>query len=203
MGDLSIWHWIVVFLGIALVVLFYLSVRNARRRRELAAAGITTRVSGVGGWLAFYTFSILLLLPLRVLAAIGQNLGALHQLPASATGVRTALLADMAVSLGLLALGLWAAIGLLRLRPNALERNKHYLLGSLVAVVLWPFLALTIADLPADATKSSTADLVSGVVGGTLYYLIWSTYFKRSERVRNTFGEGRTASSTTAAANSG
>ena len=70
--------------------------------------------------------------------------------------------------------------------PYGKRIAKQYLLIQLVAVVVVEVVAVGL--MPPDTVNAVIAAMIPNLLGVAIYTLIWYLYFKRSVRVRNTYG---------------
>jgi hypothetical protein len=123
---------------------------------------------GVGGWLLWFCIITTIIAPLI-------NIGSTLSSPS----------AFSVIDLGLAAFMLITGVNLWRITPRALRLTK-----ILLAIQFWLGVVLFIAQIAGSATESSAGDSRSDtgafrmLVGST----IWWFYFKKSKRVKATFG---------------
>lgn len=187
MANLSVWHWIVIGLVTALALLVYLSIRNSIRRREDAKRGIGPPLKGVQGWLLFYCVSLTILLPIQAVYGVVNNVVAINELPPGLDRVIAATVFETAVLVAIAGIGLWAGVSLWKVHPDALYRNRLFFRCYFFAFVLLPFATIWMAGFSREVIDVIRADLARTVIGAVVWLLIWTTYFKRSQRVKNTY----------------
>ena len=136
---------------------------------------------GMGGWLLFFTIT----LTLRGLIDLFGALGALAIL-VDKPGSELVLGTFATATLGLGAYTAWVAFAFWRLKPNAVGLLPAYfgaLLGYGLIVAILGLAPLAQTPESAKILDSWGRTAFSIVV----YVAIWTTYFRKSQRVANTF----------------
>jgi len=171
------------------------------RRAELStptvappvAAGPSPSVSmgprGVGGWLMVFCVGLTILGPIFSFAGMANAWRACEPAFALYPSIKTAVIWENFGSAIIVVYGLVVGATIWGGHPNGRAMAQTYLrvrLGGMLAV---EFVALSLmANLPGDLVSAG----FSGVFGMALreggYFLIWWFYFKKSTRVRNTYG---------------
>jgi hypothetical protein len=129
-----------------------------------------TGPSGIGGWLAWFAFSLSVLAPLRTIGVIADMMAIV---PAGKL--------VPAIEIGLAALGVYALVtGILIFakRPNAIYDAKTFLIVALCLNVVTSIFVLA-------RTQNGTALILP--IWSLAYFVIWWQYLSRSVRVKNTF----------------
>ncbi len=143
-------------------------------------------LSGVGGWLAWLVFVLLIGGPIASIVAV-VNEHDITKTPGLDSSVATLSWAiDAVVLIGLAAWSLYCGILLLRLKPNAPKITKAYLIG------LFSYAALGVTLTIITGTKSGpdSGDASSAIVPflRTLVgAIVWYSYLATSKRVKNTY----------------
>jgi hypothetical protein len=183
MGSFSLWHWLIVFGPICLVV--YLVVRS-RRSVPAGQSGSALNIQngelkGIGGWLVLLAIGQVLGC-LRILAAIVPDLEVLDH--GNAT-VRAAATVEIILYLALFSFACFTTI--------AFFREKHYFVATWkllgLALVLVPVLDWVLLSniLQVPMNKLVTEEAIGQVIGSAIGLAIWWWYLTVSVRVRNTF----------------
>lgn len=161
-----------------------LALQSLRERGQLDLAETGPR--GVGGWLLFFCISLTILQPglfalttVGGFAALSQQRGAISALLYWDTAIMVVFVAVSAVVGG----RIWAG------SPKGRTLALRLLYVRLPYLVVCNALGLF---LFADPALLSNPTFVGAFVGNllreVLYLAIWVSYFKRSKRVRNTYG---------------
>ena len=149
-------------------------------------ARIDYRYNGVGGWLMFFIITLVFLGPLGTCSSLGRydsEWGSLYQ---AYPFIRTIKWINMVLGIGLVCFGVYAGISLWRIRPNAVEIAKTYLvLAALIGTTLisLPFLA----GLPEEANVAMLKATPIAILPVLVYSTVWFLYLTKSKRVATTF----------------
>lgn len=141
---------------------------------------MTTEPKGMGGWLLFFVITLALRALLALLNALGLVM-LMGQFPSArnALGALAALQGVMAVYTG------WLAYVFSRSRPDAVKQLVPYF-GFLLAFSLMVVLLRLWIHEP--GLQNVADSLPRTAIAGVCYIAIWTTYFRKSRRVANTFG---------------
>jgi hypothetical protein len=142
----------------------------------------SSRLRGTGGWLLLFCIGTAILSPLELLAeAILRPLGPLDIAILRPLGL---------LNVALTALAIYTGVALWRVRPNALGLVKAYF----ISLVCWAVLEV-ISGLSAQQSAQISyinyevaGREVAGGVAQIITVVIWWFYFKKSKRVKATFG---------------
>ncbi|MFH1066688.1 MAG: DUF2569 family protein [bacterium] len=147
---------------------------------------VDQRYNGVRGWLKFLCFILVVINPLIAIGYLAKlwidgfsHLNRVHGLLAFMM-VGTLLIASVTV------FGIYAGIGLWRIRPNAVKTAKQYFLcylGCSIILTLLPF----VVGIPSAAIDDMLAVVTQGLSKGIVYVAIWYSYLSRSKRVKATY----------------
>lgn len=139
--------------------------------------------SGVGGWLTFFCVGLTILGPLNTLAQMNAQWTQAIKFPAlhNALYWETGCLSAMTAYGFIVGCAIW--------RGSAKGRNlaKQFLSIQLVGYFFIEVVALSMLPIPVQS--SAQTEVVSGTIARIIYFLVWWFYFKKSKRVRNTYGE--------------
>jgi hypothetical protein len=119
----------------------------------------------IGGWLAFFCFGLVVLAPLHGLREINQSLDQPFL---------------VVLEVGLVAFSIYTGIALTRVRPNAMRLVKIFFIVMLALGIL--------SVLGSFASDSGDKDALVAGLGTIGSAAIWWSYFRKSKRVRDTFG---------------
>jgi hypothetical protein len=149
----------------------------------------TAPPAGVGGWLEFFCFALTVLGPLaglgQMVLAYDQAKPAFARLPSLQPIV---LFEDVGFSI-LLVYGLVVGVAIWRGHLRGDRIAKRFLVVHLFGVIAIELVVLTLASgLPPKVITAVTEGVVRVIFSEGVFFFIWWTYFKRSARVRNTYG---------------
>jgi hypothetical protein len=103
--------------------------------------------------------------------------------------LKTAVMWETAGSIALLIYGFIAGCMIWSGNPNGREIAKKFLLIRLFGIIGIDFITVVIVgDMPSQVTASVISAAVETVFANLFWFLIWWFYFKKSKRVRNTYG---------------
>ncbi len=156
---------------------------------------------GVGGWLLFLCLKLTVLLPLGMLYALAILASTIASLPKD-TVIISAVIANIVIGLGIVALSIYAGISLWSIRPGAVRLAKAYLIAHLMYTIALAFeCIIAMPLLLSSATGSSSPDVggqlffqlsmslvaIQIAVSGVAHFTIWYLYLCKSKRVRATY----------------
>jgi hypothetical protein len=144
---------------------------------------------GVGGWLLYFCFGVILLAPAVVGFRIFQNLRTLQVREGGLTQASVLVATDAAARVAILILGMVAGSLLLFRRRGAVQFARGYLVAGTLGycgLVALPYLfPLSVVDRDRFVAHYIGRALL--VLPGTA---VWLLYFKYSKRVRATYPSG-------------
>ena len=130
-----------------------------------------TGPSGMGGWLALFVFSLILVNPLSTLLILSSL---------NPTFV--------VLSLAFAVFSVVAGICLMAKRSAVSVRIAKWFLGFALLYGAAPFVLVLSADLPEDARGDLIWSAVGGFVKVLIYVAVWLSYLGSSKRIRATYG---------------
>jgi len=142
-------------------------------------------VKGIGGWLLFFSISLIILTPLYTLKGLmdyGEATKLFNQLPE----FKTIVVIDLVISIPLMLFSIFTGVMLLQLRKNAVKIAKIYLLVMLAYSIISAIMPFVVG-LPSKITQTIFSDIVKDFVRSLGYFVIWYSYLNVSKRVKNTF----------------
>lgn len=144
---------------------------------------------GVGGWLLLFCVTLTILSPLANLAQISgiwlQAESALNEFPT----LKLAILWENTGRIVLVIYGFIVGCMLWSGNPNGREIAKTFLLIRIFGFIGIEFIAVLImGDLPTEVSAHVVGSALGAVFRNLIVFLIWWFYFKKSKRVRNTYG---------------
>jgi hypothetical protein len=144
---------------------------------------------GVGGWLLLWCVAITIIGPLL---SISQNsMSWIQAQPAFDIFpvLKTAVLFENIALTILVIYGFIVGCMVWGGNPNGRELSKNYLIIRFVGVIVIEIITLLLmTDMPSEVVSEVAAEVVGIFPREVLYFLIWWFYFKKSKRVRNTYG---------------
>jgi hypothetical protein len=162
---------------------------TSNQQQELppsTAVSFTPVKKAVGGWLMFFCFGLTVLSPLVTLGSLVASYNETSQYFSEFTGLQVITVIDTLLSVGLMVFSIYSGVGLLRIRPGAVQMAKRYLLcllGYLVVAAILPFLA----GLPAEANNGMIESITKDTIRGVIYVAVWYLYLNMSKRVSDTY----------------
>jgi len=145
---------------------------------------------GVGGWLVFFCAGLTILGPLVYLGQVTMNLEEAEPAFAQFPSLRNAVYFE---SLGLALILLYGfVVGCMIWggNPDGKKLAKQYLLIRLFGFIVIEFIMLLlVTSLPPLMVSAMFQGIVGAVFREGIVFLIWWLYFKKSKRIRNTYGE--------------
>ena len=157
-----------------------------------------TGPKGVGGWLVFFCVRLTILGPLYSLGQFLMNWEEAQPAFAQFPNLKTAAMWENAAPIPLLIYGFIVGCMIWHGNPNGREIAKKFLLIQLFGLIGIEFITtfitiVIIGDIPSLAVASVIGRLVGRLVGASFGiflfgFLPWWLYFKKSKRVRNTYG---------------
>jgi uncharacterized protein DUF2569 len=141
---------------------------------------------GVGGWLLLLCLGLTVFTPLLTIGSLATTYRSSLEYFVQFPGLLVVTVIDTIFSLGLMAFGFYAGIGLWSIRPGAVKMARRFLLCTLgyqaIAAIL-PFMA----GLPPETTAEMTGQIARDVLRSVIYFAIWYSYLDRSRRVAATY----------------
>jgi hypothetical protein len=144
---------------------------------------------GQGGWLVFFCVALTILGPLfsigQMVAAWEQSEPAFGRFPS----IKSAMILENFGLAALLIYGFILGCIIWGGNPKGKRLAKQYLLIRLFGFFGIELVALMIiADLPSQVLAAGVGAVIGAGFREILFFLIWWFYFKKSKRVRNTYG---------------
>lgn len=150
---------------------------------------VVTGPQGVGGWLVFFCVGLTILGPLFLL---GQMVSTWETSQAGFSrfpSIKTAMIWENFGRSVLLIYGFVVGCIIWSGSSNGRSIAKKYLLIHLFGFIGVEFIAiLLMVDLPSKMLAAGIGGVLGAGIKDLFYFLIWWFYFKKSKRVRNTYG---------------
>jgi hypothetical protein len=141
---------------------------------------------GVGGWLLLFCLGLTVFTPLLTIGSLAmafiKSLEYFDQFP----GLLVITVIDTILSLGLIAFGFYAGIGLWSIRPGAVKMAKRYLLCILGYQAISAILTF-MAGLLTATTANMISQVALDALRSVIYFAIWYSYLDKSKRVAATY----------------
>ena len=154
-----------------------------------APAVAATDPKGVGGWLVFFCVIRTILSPLFFLVTISTRLEQSQPVFDQFPNLKTAVMWENIGSAALLIYGFIVGYMIWSGNPNGREIAKKYLLIHLFGFIGIEFIAVVIIGvIPAQLVPSVVGVALGAIFRESVFFLVWWFYFKKSKRVRNTYG---------------
>jgi hypothetical protein len=153
---------------------------------------------GVGGWLAIFIFSIVFVGPAYHFGYAVQHYADNVEVIASSDhpySLYVFYFVQTAARIAVYGYGMFAGIQLWRIRPNAVQHAKQFLIVLLVLPVAdfvmginW-FTLIFSEEARTITLSSSLARMVRTIVRAAIYSAVWYAYLSRSERIHVTYAK--------------
>jgi len=149
-----------------------------------------TGPKGINGWLVFFCVGLTILSPLISLAQIRLSWEQVQPLFEQFPNFKTAFMWENIGSVALLIYGFIVGVIVWGGNTNGREIAKRYLLIRLFGFIGIELITILImSTMTSQIVMSAIAGVFGATMRETVYFLIWWFYFKKSKRVRNTYGE--------------
>ena len=147
--------------------------------------------TGVGGWLVFFCVALTILGPLFSLGRMTIYWEEAEPAFARYPSLRTAVYFESVGLAFILLYGFVVGCMIWGGNPSGKRLAKQYLLIRLFGfIVIEVITLLLMSSLPPQAVSAMLGGIVGAVFREGFYFLVWWLYFKKSKRVRNTYGLG-------------
>jgi hypothetical protein len=144
---------------------------------------------GVGGWLLFFCVGLTFLGPLFGFGLMVSNWNAAMPAFADYPSLKTAVIWENFGRTALLVYGHIIGFLIWSGRPTGLYFARQFLLIRLFGAILIQGVGiLLLGDIPTRTVNLFIAGAVGAILGELFFFFIWWLYFKKSKRVRNTYG---------------
>ena len=141
---------------------------------------------GVRGWLLLFCLGLTVFTPLLTIRSLAmaciKSLEYFDQFP----GLLVITVIDTILSLGLIAFGFYAGVGLWGIRPGAVKMAKRYLLCILGYQAISAILTF-MAGLLSGSTANLISQVALDVLRSVIYFAVWNSYLDKSKRVAATY----------------
>lgn len=141
---------------------------------------------GVGGWLAFLIISLTFFSPLALLSGMLKESEYWARYFERAPGLPPIIRISNIMEGCLIALSVFAGIGLWRKWPKAVRVAKTFLISLLIVSIIRPFLPLTV-NLPESLHDKILDEVWYSMSTPLIYTMVWYTYLTYSKRVAATY----------------
>jgi hypothetical protein len=145
---------------------------------------------GVGGWLVFFCVGLTILSPLLVLGQMVSTWKASEAAFGAFPAIKTVMLWENFGSFMLLVYGFIVGCIIWSGNPQGRSIAQRFLLIRLFGFIGVEFISLLMmSGLPSNIVAGGVSGLGGAVFNAGIYFLVWWYYFKKSKRVKNTYGE--------------
>ncbi len=149
--------------------------------------------SGVGGWLTFFCVGLTILAPLCNFSEMFLNWSKAKPVFTAYPSIEGAVFFESIAISALLIYGFIVGCRIWRGDSQGRSLAQRYLLIGLFGGVLLMIITLLLSvDLPKDFRAEFNKGALFGLIAKGVWFTVWWAYFKKSNRVRNTYGEERT-----------
>lgn len=156
-------------------------------RKNITTDGPT----GVGGWLAFFCFGLIVLAPglgvLQMLGGWAQAESVFDIYPA----IKGIIIFEYVGSAALFIYGFFVGVAIWGGNPGGRELAKRFLLIRLcgmIAIEAIALVAMGFMSVPSAMLQQGIGGAIGAVFQSAVYFTVWWLYLKKSKRVRNTYG---------------
>ncbi len=151
------------------------------------SSGNNKQLVGVGGWLLFFCFGLVVLNPILrvggVLSGYKDSSIYFDKLPS----LEVLFYIELAVALFISLFSVYSGLMLYWKRPNAISITKMFLLSCLIAVLL-EIISIYLIGLPDELISKILPKLSKDIFRMFVYVGVWHSYLNKSIRVKNTYG---------------
>ena len=156
----------------------------------VAPAVAATGPKGVGGWLLFFCVSLTILNPFFFLGCFAMFWAVdLQPMFDLFPNLKNAVICREIGSVALIIYGFIVGCMIWSGNPSGREIAKKYLLINLFGAIGIEFIVVVIrGDMPAQVAQLFEGNALRAIFSHSVGFLVWWFYFKKSKRVRNTYG---------------
>ena len=148
--------------------------------------------TGIGGWLVFFCVILTILSPLLVLGQMANNWEQARPTFVVYPSIRAACMWENLGMAALLIYGFIVGCMIWTGNPRGREIAKKFLLIRFLAFIGVEVIGLVMmGNLPSEILVGGIAGVFGSVFQAMFFFLVWWFYFKKSKRVRNTYGVER------------
>lgn len=145
---------------------------------------------GVGGWLVFFCIGLTILSPLLVLGQMVSTWKASEGAFGEFPEIKTAMLWENFGSIMLLIYGFIVGCIIWSGNPQGRSIARQFLLIRLFGFIgIELSTLLMMSGLPSNIVAGGVRGVGGAVFNAGIYFLVWWSYFKKSKRVKNTYGD--------------
>ncbi|MBI5582737.1 MAG: DUF2569 family protein [Deltaproteobacteria bacterium] len=140
----------------------------------------------VGGWLKFFCVVLTVFSPLRCIFELVTSFQVLSRLWDQFPRLKTLVVGDGSMSIGLMAFSIYTGVALWQIRPRAVVVAKYFLLsylGYAFVAGLMPFGV----GFPDHFQGQLIQEVLLREAQVLVFFTVWFLYLSRSKRVKNTY----------------
>lgn len=147
------------------------------------------KLEGIGGWLQFFCFSLIMLNPIVSLLGFKEEYKEVSKYSNILPGLKTLMLIDLAIGIPLIIFSILAGIVLLQRRRTAIKIVKIFLMTSVIFYISKTLYYLLYYSqiLPGGLNDKLVGECIKDGIKPIVYCAIWYSYLSVSKRVKNTF----------------
>ena len=141
---------------------------------------------GVRGWLLFFCFGLVILSPLSGLYNCFTLWNILPYYQLYYPNLASIFLGVIFVTVAIIIFSIIAGISLWRIKPNAVQLTKYFLILYIINEFI-NYILLSTADGPGQLSSFMGTQGTLYLLRSTAYFIGWYFYLKKSKRVKNTY----------------
>jgi len=150
-------------------------------------SGNNKQLVGVGGWLWFFCFGLVVLNPLLRVGGVLSGYKDLNQYFDKLPSLEVLFYIELVVELFISSFSVYSGLMLYWKRPNAISITKKFLLFFLIAILL-EIISIYFIGLPEELISIILPTFFKDMFRKFVYVGIWYSYLNKSIRVKNTYG---------------
>jgi hypothetical protein len=148
--------------------------------------------TGVGGWLTFFCVVLTILSPLFVLGSMADTWSQSEPAFVRFPTIKTVLLWEIFGSIVLLIYGFIVGCIIWSGNPRGRSIARQFLLIRLFGFIGVELIALLLmSGLPSRFVAGGVGGAAGAIFQAVVFFVVWWLYFKKSQRVKNTYGDER------------
>ncbi len=159
--------------------------------QQIAPPSATTvsaepQYKGIGGWLLLFCLNLVVISPVLTTIAFIKEYHDSSPYFEQFPGLFGTTVIEGILGFCFISFAIYAGIGLLIIRPGAVNTAKNFLkfyLGFQVVISVLPFMA----GLPSTVNNALFTEAARNIVSTIIFFNIWNSYLNRSKRVRATY----------------
>lgn len=151
----------------------------------------TSTPKGIRGWLLFFCVAITILGPIGWMTNLSNGWESIDKLNYIYPSLKIFMWINTIYTLALIPYSIYTGIKIWKGNPQGKKIAEKYLIIRIIfttcsMIFLGAFLIT--CNIPGQAVSAGLEALVKGIFKELVFFAIWKTYFKKSKRVKNTYG---------------